>query len=238
MSFTRWLYMNNQEKIKILLYILPAIIGSYIIDMVITDNFVISIIMGLIISILVTGYKNKYYVNIVAQKYNDKLHVSFKQSLNQTLGATIINGLFAMLLIVICGSLWLLALAFMVFPLFLLAILATIASLICYVTLSKLSYYVILENAEYEELAITDYLKNFGDVYIENFKQVTVTMIKDLIYSFICVLLLSFITIFGYSISSSIITIASSLLISFVVYWIDITAIQYLTREYTKKSDL
>lgn len=237
MSFTRWLYMNNKEKMKILLYILPAIIGSYLIDMVISDKLITSLTIGFIISIFITTYKNKCYVNIIAQKYNKKFHVSLKQAFSQTVGATIVNSLFAILLIVICSALWLLSLAFMFVPLFIVAIVVTIASLISYVTLSKLSYYVILENAEYEELALIDYLKNFGDVYIENFKLVILTMIKVLVYSFICVLLLSFIAIFGYNIQSTIITVSTSLLISFVVYWVDITAIQYLTREYTKKRD-
>lgn len=234
MSFTRWLYMNNQEKMKVLLYILPVLVAAYLIDLIIDQWFVASLLVGIVTTIVVAGYKNKYYINIIASKYDRDIKTDFKAALIQSLGAVIVNSLFGLLLVVIVGSLWLVSIATVMMPIALIALVATIASLIGYATLTKLGFLVILDNIANEQLQLTDFFNNFVDVYKDQFKPVLKVTVKALAYSFVLVVLLSFFSIYAVEIDSKPLILVSSLVIGFVIYWIDITVIQYLIREYTK----
>lgn len=234
MSFTRWLNMNNAEKMKILLYLLPVIIVAYGIDKLVGDWVVISYLIGVVTTLFLTGVKYMYYVNIIAQKYNKKLQVSLKQSLIQCAGALVVNGLFAGLFIVIAVSIWLVALATMSLLMFLVAIISSVIGVIAFLTIDKLSLFVLLANVEDNNLTFKGYVTKFPDVYQAQFKIVLTTTIKAILYSFIAVLILSIITIIPLNTNITWLLIIISLLVSFVVYWIDITAVQYLIREYTR----
>lgn len=234
MSFTRWLYMNNLEKIKVLFYILPALVLSTVANSVFTSNFIISIIIGILIAVPILAYKNLYYVNIIAKKYNEHLTIDYKTALKQSLASFVVNGLFMILIIIIVIAIWLVSIAASLGGLTLFAVILSIVGFITYLTLDKLSYYVILCNLESNQLTINDYFNNFIDIYKDNLKFVMITTVKALLYSFVFVILLSFISIYGYEINSQILIFLTSWMISFVVYWVDISQIQYLAREYTK----
>lgn len=234
MSFTRWLYMNNDEKMKILMYILPVFIISYIIESAISKFTIISIIVGLIITIVITAYKNKYYVNIIANRYIPQLTVTLKQTLIQNLAATVVNGLLAGLLIVICGAMWLLTLATMSWLIFIAAAILSLISIIAFIAVSKLSFIVLLKNAEDKELTFRSFFNIFPDVYQTYFKLVLKTQLKALAYSFIIVVILSFVSIYASNNGATVLMIITSLITSFVVYWVDVTVVQYLIREYSR----
>lgn len=234
MSFTRWLYMNNLEKIKVLFYILPVLALSLAVDFIFESYFIISIIIGILVTIPILAYKNLWYINIIASKYNQKLITDYKTSLIQSFASFIVNGLLTVLIVVIVISIWLVSIASGIGLLTIVAIILTVAAFIGYLTLNKLSYYVMLHNLELNQLTLGDYFNNFVDVYKHNLKFVLITVTKAITYSFVIVVLLSFISIYAYEINSVVLIVLSSLLISFVVYWIDVTTIQYLAREYTK----
>ncbi len=234
MSFTRWLYMNNQEKVKVLLYIIPVLVLSYLLDMVLGPWFILSLAIGFLAAVPILAYKNLWYVNIIASKYDEQLTINYKQVLKQSFGSWVVNGLFAILLIVIVSAIGLLAIASGVWLLMVLTIILAVGALLVYVTIGKLAYYVILSNIKNDQLAVSDYFNNFVDIYKDNFKFVLITTIKAAIYTFIIVVLLSFGSIAAYTSGSTVLFALVSLAISFVVYWVDITVIQNLAREYTK----
>lgn len=234
MSFTRWLITNKTEKLKILLYILPVLVISYILDRLLSDWVVISIIIGFMTTILITACKYKFYVNLIAKKYNNQLEVNLQQALIQCLGGIVVNGLFAGLFIVIAVAIWLLAVATMAWPIFIIAIVVSIAGVIVFFTMDKLSIFVLLENATDNSLTFKSFIYQFPDLYQTYFKLGLKTTLKAIIYSFIAVLILSIITIIPLNTNINWLLILISLFVSFVVYWIDITAVQYLIREYMR----
>ncbi len=234
MSFSRWLYMNNQEKMRILLFILPVFILSYAINLGLDEYLLIDATAIIIMAIPIFAYKNFLYVNKVANKYNPALKISFKAILVQTLAAIIVNSVFVLVMLVTAISIWLLAVATGFGWIVLIAFVLSLGVIFGYATLGKLTYYVILHNIEHQQLGFKDYLNNFVAIYERNLKFVSITTLKALAYSFTAVVFLSLVSISGYDNSIGWLIILTSVAISLVIYWIDITVIQYLAREYTK----
>lgn len=229
MGFFSWLFYNKKEKMLVLLHIAPALI-VYLGFQTLTGS---SIIAGLLImppvAVFVYAYKTKVYINVISKKYNPQLKLDYKQSLNQTIGALIINATVVMVLILINFVIWLFAIFSSIGLLSFVALAISVISFLVFTAVDKLGLYVIAANLQNGKLGIRDYLNNFESIYKEHFKFVFKTMSKVVVLSFV---LSYFLALFAYSITSTysllyvIITGILSLAMSFAIYWVDITAIQ------------
>lgn len=229
MGFFSWLFYNKKEKMLVLLHIAPALI-VYLGFQTLTGS---SIIAGLLImppvAVFVYAYKTKVYINVISNKYNPQLKLDYKQSLNQTIGALIINATVVMVLILINFVIWLFAIFSSIGLLSFVALAISVISFLVFTAVDKLGLYVIAANLQNGKLGIRDYLNNFESIYKEHFKFVFKTMSKVVVLSFV---LSYFLALFAYSITSTysllyvIITGILSLAMSFAIYWVDITAIQ------------
>lgn len=229
MGFFSWLFYDKKEKMLVLLHIAPALI-VYLGFQTLTGS---SIIAGLLImppvAVFVYTYKTKVYINVISNKYNPQLKLDYKQSLNQTIGALIINATVVMVLILINFVIWLFAIFSSIGLLSFVALAISVISFLVFTAVDKLGLYVIAANLQNGKLGIRDYLNNFESIYKEHFKFVFKTMSKVVVLSFV---LSYFLALFAYSITSTysllyvIITGILSLAMSFAIYWVDITAIQ------------
>lgn len=229
MGYIKYLTFNNKEKMNVLLHIFPAVI-IYMGMQAITGSSLIAMIFIMpVVALFVYGYKTMQYINIISNKYDASIHIDFKQSLMQTIGAVVINTTVTIILILINAIVWIITIVSNLWVLSFVALFCTVLSVFVFATVDKLVLYVIYENMIANTLGIKDYLNNFEIVYKENFRFVFMTMIKVVILSFIITVILSLISINAMSSGSYIVTnIIVSVVMSFLIYWVDVTAIQLL----------
>lgn len=236
MSFTRWLYMNNKEKIIVFVKLLPIIIISFIISKLTSDHLLISAICSIGVVIFGLAFKNYIYIRVIAKKYDQDLDVTYQQMLIQSLGMLITNSLLMLVTIVGIGSFWLITIASKLAILNICAFILSLIGVVIYVMLGKLGYYTILDNIKNNKLSLSEYLNGFSRIYVANYRFILKLVLKLLCYNLVIGTVLSIISIQtavgGYTALALIISIFST----FTISWIEITSIQYLSREYTKSN--